>query len=75
MGANLASVCKLLTVLLHAYMLGFTNSAVSEGVLAGDALSDGCHEALEVLQLDMLLRVDHLLTEILGGERGRGVRK
>ena len=31
MGANLACVCRLLTVLLHAYMLGFSNSAVSEG--------------------------------------------
>ena len=31
MDANLASVCRLLTVLLHAYMLGISNSAVSEG--------------------------------------------
>ena len=30
-GANLASVCRLLTVLLHASMLGFSNSAVPEG--------------------------------------------
>ena len=60
---------------LHVRVLELSSPGRLLGVLAGDTLSDGCHEALEVLQLDMLLRVDHLLTEILGGERGRGVRK
>ena len=60
---------------LHVGVLELSSPGRLLGVLAGDTLSDGWHEALEVLQLNMLLRVDHLLTEILGGERGRGVRK
>ena len=60
---------------LHVRVLELSSPGRLLGVLAGDTLSDGWHEALEVLQLNMLLRVDHLLTEILGGERGRGVRK
>ena len=57
---------------LHVGVLELSSLGRLLRVLAGDALSDGCHEALEVLQLDMLLRVDHPLTVILGGEIGGG---